>query len=177
MMWKLVFMSIGVVIATVLGYLPYIDYATQFTPTYTQLRLEATHNQLSYLDRSQPNQALISHSEHLSYSESDQQTQLAPFQFTGIHSGRAFTGQSDQALLTQDIISLSHQVIVQQAQDNQSSQLNTENLIIDSKNNLLFSPSAVTLTTGQQTTSANQFVGNYQEGWYDFTQQVHSQWE
>lgn len=177
MMWKLTFVSVGVVIATVLGYLPYLHYATQFTPTYTQLQLEATHNQMYYLDRSQPNQAIISNSEHLSYSENDQQTQLSPFRFTGIHSGQAFTGQSEHALLTQDIISLSRQVSLQQAQDDQISQLSSDYLVIDTKHQLLFSPSATKLTTGQQTTSANQFVGNYQEGWYDFTQQVHSHWE
>lgn len=176
-MWKLAFISVGVLIAVLLSYLPYLQDTTHFTSQRTQLQLEINNSQTHYLDRMQADRAFVSHSARIYYDETEQSTQLSPFSFTSVHSGQTLEGYSERATLTQDIIRLEQNVTLKQAEGDHLRQFSTEQLIIDSKHSLLFSPSPVQVEEGQQITSANRLIGNYKEGWYEFKQSVQSHWE
>jgi LPS export ABC transporter protein LptC len=175
--WKLVALSLGVIMAVLLSYLPYLQESSHYTSRYTTLQLEMHNSQTQTIDRTQPSHAFMSQSERIYYDEAEQHTRFMPFVFTGIQAGQAFSGSSQQAVLSQDIFNMTEQVSLKQAKDDHIRYLSTDHLVIDWKHHLLFSPVAVSIQDGQQHTSAKGLVGNYREGWYEFAQQVQSHWE
>jgi hypothetical protein len=177
-MLRILGLSLLAIFAALITYMPYLQHAAKMTPQYTTLIMEMKQDHASMMDRQQPTRAMITHSQHTRFEEVDEATYLAPFQFTAINGGNFFNGSSEQATMRGHIFTLTQQVTLDQAKDaDKTRRLTTEHLVLDWENHLLNSPTPLVMVDQQREIYADSLIGNYEEGWYEFTHHVQSRWQ
>jgi LPS export ABC transporter protein LptC len=177
-MWTPILLVMATLSVVGLAYLPYLEQSSQLTLQQTTLVLEMQQTQSALFERQQPDRAINTYSHHFHYDEATQQTTLTQFRFIGTNAQQQFRGESQYALLQGHIFNMTDHVIVQQAKDQQRIRtLTTDHLVMDWKHHLLNSPTPIIMRDQQQEIHANRLMGNYEEGWYEFTHHVQSQWQ
>lgn len=177
-MLRIIGLSLLAIFAAVLTYMPYIQHSAKLTPQYTTLILEMENDRAAMMDRQQPTRALLTHSQRTRFEEDNEVTYLTPFQFSAVNNSNFFNGNSEQATLRGHIFTLTQKVTLDQAKDaDKTRRLTTEHLVLDWKNNLLNSPTPLVMLDQQREINADSLIGNYEEGWYEFTHHVQSRWQ
>lgn len=159
-------------------YLPYRQQGATFIAEKTSLSINMTQTTGIMIDRKTPEKKFRLRSESLHYDETTDSTQFSPFHLVGNTGNQSIMGDSLSAILQGDQFTLNKQVTLQQAAVDKPTRLfTTEQLIMDIKQHKLTSPNDISMTDQQQQIQADSLTGNYEEGWYEFTQHVQSHWQ
>jgi LPS export ABC transporter protein LptC len=158
----------------------YIPFSQQRQPwQYQQQQLVIDMDNMNSMisDKTSP-QKLRLHSEHLHYEEATNESHMHQFSFFGFQQETAFSGHSQQARLQGDTLNLTQAVhLYQRTAQHPENLLLTEQLTLNTRTHSITSPGRLTLTNEQQSIHADSLKGNYETGWYEFTQHVRSQWK
>lgn len=175
-MFKGFLLLLTLIVAT-LSYLPLRSQNTFEPNAHRQLLIQMDHSNSLYLNRASPEKRFQILSQQLTYDEQTDTTQFTPFNLTAYTGDLSIQGSSLHAQLHDNQFQLQQQVHVQQSAPNQPTrQLTSEQLNINLQTHLLSSPSHITMYDDQQRIQADSLIGNYEEGWYEFTQRVHTYW-
>lgn len=175
-MWRLIFMLLGTGLVAWLAYLPTLGQSARLTGERTSLQLDMQQVHSQLLDRDHPDQRLGFVSQQLQHDEATQQTLMTPFTFSAQSANTRFDGNSHSALLNQQQLTLQGEVRVIQRSNEQQRTLYSQQLLLNWDTHLLHSPTPIELIEGEQHIHADTLRGNYQEGWYEFTNHVQTHW-
>jgi LPS export ABC transporter protein LptC len=176
-MWKSLLVILSVVVLA-LSYLPLRQQTSYVSSEQNHLVIDM-HKTLSLmLNRTEPEKRFQLISESVIFDEVKDLTTFKPFSITAHTGQQSLKGDSLQASLTKLEMNLIDQVVLQQSADNKlPRQFHSEQLIIELKKHHLTSPGAIRMIDEQQQIEADSLIGNYEEGWYEFTQHVKTQWQ
>ncbi|MCI4410320.1 MAG: LPS export ABC transporter periplasmic protein LptC [Thiotrichales bacterium] len=177
-MIKSIFILLLSLAVVAIVYLPYRQQGATFVAQKTSLSIDMTRTTGVMIDRNTPEKKFRLGSDALHYDEATDSTQFTPFHLVGNTGNQSVMGDSLTAILQGDQFILNKQVTLQQAAlDKPTRVFTTEQLIMDIKQHKLNSPSEILMTDQQQQIQADSLIGNYEEGWYEFTQHVQSHWQ
>lgn len=176
-MLKGLLVILGVVVLA-LSYLPLRQQTNYVTSEQNHLVIEMHQTVSLFLNRPEPEKRFRIISESLTFDEVNDLTTFTPFALTGHTGQQSVRGDSKRANLTQLEMNLLDTVVLQQTADNKLPRhFHSEHLIIQLKSHQLISPGAIRMIDEKQHIEADSLIGNYEEGWYEFTQHVKTQWQ
>lgn len=176
-MLKMILVMLGLLVLT-LSYLP-LRQQTNYVATEQNHLFIDMHQTISlFLNRPEPEKRFRITSESLTFDEVNDLTTFTPFALIGHTGQQSLTGNSDRASLTQLNMTLIDNVVLQQSAElKRPRRFHSQQLIIHLNSHQLISPSQVRMVDEQQQIEADSLIGNYEEGWYEFTQHVKTQWQ
>lgn len=166
------------IIVLVLSYLPLRQQTNYVASEQNQLVIEMHQTVSLLLNRPEPEKRFRIISESVTFDEANDLTTFTPFVLTGHTGQQSIKGNSKRAKLTPLEMHLLDAVVLQQVADNKPPRyFYSEHLIIQLKKHQLISPGAIRMIDEKQHIEADSLIGNYEEGWYEFTQNVKTQWQ
>lgn len=160
------------------SYLPLRQESNYVTAEQNRLFIDMQQTASMFINRQEPEKRFRIISQNLTFDEAKDQTTFTPFLLIGHTGQQAFRGDSDTALLTQHEMNLVNNVTLLQSTSNKEPRsFHSDQLIIHLKTHQLSSPGKIQMTDDQQQIEADSLVGNYEEGWYEFTQHVKTRWQ
>jgi LPS export ABC transporter protein LptC len=166
------------ILVLALSYLPLRQQTNYVTAEQNRLLIDMQQTASLFLNRQEPNKRFRLISEHLTFDEAKDQTSFTPFSVIGHTGQQAFKGESKTATLTQLEMNLMDEVSLQQSSPNKHTRtFQSAQLFIHLKTHQLSSPGKIQMTDDQQRIEADSLIGNYEEGWYEFTQHVKTLWQ
>lgn len=166
------------VIVVALSYLPLRQQTSYVASEQNHLFIDMHQTVSLFLNRPEPEKRFRIISESLTFDEAQDLTHFTPFALMGHTGQQSIKADANQAQLSQMEMNLMEQVLLQQSSDQQSPRrFTSENLIINLKTHRLVSPSTINVIDEKQHIEADSLIGNYEEGWYEFTQHVKTQWQ
>lgn len=166
------------VLVIALSYLPLRQQSTYVAAEQNHLFIDMHQTVSLMLNRPNPEKRYRVISESLTFDEAHDLTRFTPFALTGHTGQQSIKADANKAQLSQLEMNLMEQVLLQQSSDQQSPRrFTSENLIINLKTHRLVSPSTINVIDEKQHIEADSLIGNYEEGWYEFTQHVKTQWQ
>lgn len=169
---------IASMIVLAITYLPLRQQSDYVAGEQNRLFIDMQQTSSLFLNRQEPEKRFRVISEHLTFDEATDQTQFTPFSLIGHTGQQALKGDSKTATLTQQQMHLVHEVNLQQSVTNKPARtFHSDELMIHLKTHQLSSPGKIQMTDDQQQIEADSLIGNYEEGWYEFTQHVKTLWQ
>ena len=177
MMLKTILVILGLLVLLV-SYLPLRQQSHYVSAEQNKLFIDMHHTTSLLLNRQEPEKRFRIISTNLTFDEVHDLTTFTPFSLTGHTGKQALKGDSQSATLTQSEVNLLSKVVLQQSADHKLPRsFYSERLIINLNSHQITSPGKIQLTDEQQQIQADSLIGNYEEGWYEFTQHVKTQWQ
>lgn len=176
-MLKFLLVSLGLVVL-VLSYLPLRQSTSYVAKQENQLSIQMEQSVTRFINRENPEKRFQIISEQLNFDEAVDQTRFSPFSMTG-HTGQlSLKGDSEMAILSQQQLDLHRKVLLQQSTEQATPRrFHSDLLLINLKTHALESPQKIMVIDEKQHIEADSLIGNYEEGWYEFTQHVKTQWQ
>lgn len=177
-MWLKTFVVIMVLAVITFTYLPLRQDTSYEATEQNHLAIDMQQTVSLIVHRSEPEKRYRVVSQSLNFDEKSNLTTFTPFELTGHTGEQSLKGNSNSASLTQLEMNLVDQVVLQQsAEHKMPRRFYSDQLIIGLKTHQLNSPGAIRMVDEKQQIEADSLVGNYEEGWYEFTQHVKTQWQ
>lgn len=177
MLFKIVLILFSALVIA-LSYLPLRQQNNYVATEQNQLFIDMHQTQSLLLNRPNPEKRYRVMSDSLTYDEAHDLTVFTPFALTGHTGQQSIKANAAMGQLTQLEMNLIDQVILQQSTENkQPRRFFSDQLRIHLKTHQLISPNAIRVTDDTQQIEADSLIGNYEEGWYEFTQHVKTQWQ
>lgn len=165
------------VLVLAISYLPHRQTSDYVKLEQHRLLIEMNESSNLYMNRDAPEKRYRISSPKLTYDEKTDTTTFNVFSLVGSTGQHGITGHSLTATLANQQVDLIDQVSFEQHSTNKETRFFTsDHLILHLKSHQITSPGAIEMRDEQQQINASSLIGNYEEGWYEFTQHVKTHW-